>query len=136
MAKKNKGGQPPIYSTPEEMQVKIDEYFRMNTTYRISALAYHLGFESRQSIYDYKKRPEFSYIIKRALLLVEDGYEEELRSKSVAGAIFALKNMGWKDSQQIDHTSQGGAINLSKLSDDALDELNRLAEDNPSPDKG
>jgi hypothetical protein len=59
-----------------------------------------------------------------------------LSSDSVAGAIFALKNMGWKDRQEID-TNQNVNMNMSgtvstmevdysKLSDAALREIAAL----------
>lgn len=115
---KHAGGRPRLFESPEKLQAAIDEYFsptvdiyvetkvglmqaakkqelRSNPT--ITGLAYHLGFESRQSFYDYETIEEFSYIIKRARLRVEIGYESRLAENNVAGAIFALKNMGWKD---------------------------------------
>jgi hypothetical protein len=116
-------GRPPLFNSPEELQEAIEGYFnpeieevtlkertfkgednrvvtvkrepRKNVT--ITGLAYHLGFESRQSFYDYEEREEYSYIIKRARLLVEMSYEERLSGQACTGAIFALKNMGWKD---------------------------------------
>lgn len=113
------GGRPRVYETPEEMEGAIEDYFNptsISTTLKrdgsntpikeertrrekptVTGLALHLGFESRQSIYDYKENGEFSYIIKRALLMVENGYEERLSENACTGAIFALKNMGWKD---------------------------------------
>ena len=70
----------------------------------VSGLALHLGFESRQSIYDYKEREEFSYIIKRAILFIEDYAETQLLSGEVAtGAIFWLKNHRWIDKTEQDH---------------------------------
>lgn len=110
-------GAPPFFKTPEEMEEAIEEYFKapvMSIEYidapptkTISGLAYHLGFESRQSFYDYEKRAEFSYIVKRARLRIETLYEEKISGKNPAGPIFALKNMGWTDKQEIDHTTQG-----------------------------
>ena len=64
-------------------------------------MALYLGFESRQSISDYATRnEEFSYIIKRAKLCVENSYE----LSGTAFDIFALKNMGWTDKQENEHT--------------------------------
>jgi hypothetical protein len=98
---KGPGGRPAMYGTPDLMQQAIDLYFKTcdaeKRKYSITRLAYELGFESRQSFYDYEKRPEFSYIIRRARLLVEAGYEDGLRENNCTGSIFALKNMGWKD---------------------------------------
>jgi hypothetical protein len=71
-----------------------------------------LGFESRQSFYDYEKEGEFSYTIKKARLRIEERYEQRLHGNSPAGAIFALKNFGWTDRQEIDHTTKGEKIGL------------------------
>jgi hypothetical protein len=109
-------GQPPYYKTVEELQEAIDNYFLNPTQNRtvkiddelikvpiftISGFAYALGFESRQSIYDYGKNAKFSYTIKRACLFIESQYEAKLSEANPTGAIFALKSMGWKDTQEI-----------------------------------
>ena len=75
---KHPGGRPALFKTPEDLQAKIDEYFDIvkqekledpTRTPGIAELAYHLGFDSRQSLYDQEKRnDEFSYITKRARL--------------------------------------------------------------------
>lgn len=92
-------GRPALFTDPEDMQAAVDDYFT-NTEpreYTITGLALHIGFESRQSFYDYEEHTDFSYIIKKARLKIEHGYELRLMGKNVTGAIFALKNMGWKD---------------------------------------
>jgi len=66
----------------------------------ITGLALHLGFESRQSMYDYEKKDKFTYAIKRARLLIENSYEFQLQHGNSTGAIFALKNMSWTDKTQ------------------------------------
>jgi hypothetical protein len=66
----------------------------------ITGLVLHLGFESRQSFYDYEQKPQFTYTIKRARLFIEHEYEKGLHSGSPTGAIFALKNFGWKDKHE------------------------------------
>lgn len=96
------GGRPAIYNSPGELQAVIEEYFAtIEGTPTITGLAYHLGFESRQSFYDYEKNPEYSYIIKRARLKVENGYEVALIGNNCTGPIFALKNMGWRDRTEV-----------------------------------
>lgn len=101
-------GRPPIYSNPEQLQSKADEYFKKclsdDRPVTISGLCYHLGFESLQSFYDYEKRKEFSYTIKKLRLFVVSVYEELLSKGNSTGAIFALKNFGWKDKQEIEQT--------------------------------
>ena len=109
-------GRPALYTDPEQLEQKINEYFAMvdenNKPVTITGLCIYLGFESRQSFYDYEKREGFSYIIKRARLLVENHYEMTAQyAKQPTFHIFALKNMGWSDKQEHDHTTKGEAIN-------------------------
>lgn len=105
---KDKGGRPPHYTTAEEMQVKIDEYFtyqdELKRPLTITGLALHLGFCDRSSFYDYEENEGFFYTIKKARTRIENNYEEHLFSKAYPGAIFALKNFGWKDKQEIEHS--------------------------------
>jgi hypothetical protein len=107
---KHPGGRPPKFATPDELKQACDEYVNgpdmPNLT--ITGLAMYLGFDSRQSIYDYEKIPEFSYIIKEARLAVENSYEKTLRSVNVTGSIFALKNMGWRDKVETGITDKDG----------------------------
>lgn len=82
----------------------------------ITGLALHIGFESRQSIYDYEEKGEFSYIIKNARLRVENAYEQMLHGTTPTGSIFALKNMGWKDNQRTELTgADGGPVQLPAI---------------------
>lgn len=109
---KDPGGRPPIIETPEEFGAKSDEYIAScrdeDVPPTITGMALHLGFASRQSFYDYENRDGFSYVTKRARLLVEHAYEVRLHGNSATGAIFALKNMGWSDKQELEHTGAGG----------------------------
>lgn len=66
----------------------------------ITGLAFFLGFESRQSFYDYEKREIYSYTVKRNRLRIESEYESRLSMHNPTGAIFALKNLGWSDRQE------------------------------------
>lgn len=106
----NKGGQPPLYSCAEDLENKIIEYFdycnENNEPLTVTGLALFLGFESRQSLYDYKKKNVYSYIIKRATLVIENGYEKNLHGDKNTGSIFALKNMGWIDTHKVDTTTE------------------------------
>jgi DNA-packaging protein gp3 len=114
-------GRPSLFNSPEELQKTIDDYFEFckpkiedgqllsfGDKVTITGLALYLGFESRQSFYDYERHEEFSYIIKRARLRVESEYEKNLQSKNPTGSIFALKNMGWQDKQEVDQKHSGG----------------------------
>lgn len=111
-----------MYKTADELQAAISDYFQNPPTksvivgkgdnqqvielpvLTITGLAYHLGFESRQSFYAYEDRPEFSYTIKRARLFIENDYEKQLQIGNTTGAIFALKNFGWRDKIETEHS--------------------------------
>jgi len=111
------------------LQKKCTEYFesaiKLKEKITITGLALFLGFDSRQSLYDYKEKKAFSYIIKNAMLTVENSYE----SKGTNFDIFALKNMGWTDKQEIDHTTKGNEVNIpitqGKYSNYSLDQNRR-----------
>nr|BDD43977.1 hypothetical protein 34 [bacterium] len=111
-----KGGRPPKFKKVKDLEESIETYFTglLETDYNrptISGLAHHLGFESRQSIYDYINRgDQFSYTIKRALLKIEEIHEQNLFGTGATGSIFWLKNRGWQDKQHHDHTTDGDKI--------------------------
>ena len=112
-------GRPAHYTDPGDLEAAIQEYFATLADKEqptITGLAYHLGFESRQSLYDYEQKGEFSYMIKRARLKVEMGYEKALAGQMCTGSIFALKNMGWKDNQRTELTgADGEKFNLNLI---------------------
>lgn len=125
----NNGGRPAIYETPEALISACDEYFeyikgeaaknkddeidydrwvREPEPATVTGLVLFLGFSSRQSLDDYAKKEEFSDIIKKARLRVENKYELKLHGTTNTGAIFALKNMGWKDKIETGLTDKDG----------------------------
>ena len=79
--KRKKKGAPALFKTAKELQDKIDQYFNdageatqdpdlpptnHRKIFTITGLAYFLGFESRQSFYDYGEREAFCDIINAA----------------------------------------------------------------------
>lgn len=103
------GGRPPKFETPDQLKAACDEFIASNPgKLTITGLALWLGFCDRQSLYDYEKKEGFTCIIKEARLAVENDYEISLRSASVTGAIFALKNMGWRDKVETGFTDKDG----------------------------
>jgi len=136
-------GRPPKYKTAEELQIKIDEYFDKGCNTRkvvcgpahnkqvieikvltITGLVRYCGFCSRQSFYDLEEQEEFSYTIKKARNRMEEEYEELLQQGLGAGAIFALKNFGWSDRQDIQHSGSVD-FSLKKLIEDANGNIKR-----------
>lgn len=125
MKKSKPIGRPPLYKTAKELQVKIDEYFNKGYGKRkvvigpssnretieipvvtITGLVSYCGFANRQSFLDYEEKPEFTCTIKKARNRIEQVYEELLQSGLGAGAIFALKNFGWVDKQELEHSGE------------------------------
>lgn len=109
-------GRPLKYKDSEELEIAIQEYFDndpKNPT--VTGLAYHLGFASRQSLYDYEDRPNFSYTIKRAVLFIESKHESMLYTNSPTGSIFWLKNRGWKDKTETENTHKVSGLKLDNM---------------------
>lgn len=102
----------------DELLEKIDAYIEecedpdTNTVPGFAIAAYKLGFSSRTSLWDYAQddNESISEPIKRLMLYIEADYEGQLRKQSCTGAIFALKNRGWTDKQEIEHS--GGIVYL------------------------
>jgi hypothetical protein len=111
----------PVFKTARKLANKVDAYFRfIEGEYRvetksgkeqriysrepepatITGLALFIGFNSRQELEDYEQNAEFGYVVKRSRLRVEALYEKKLHQQSPSGAVFALKNLGWKEKSE------------------------------------
>ena len=122
------GGRPPKWDDPIAFDKAVDQYFATEgIQHTWTGLTIHLGFCSRDSLHEYGQKPEFSDSIKKALLRIENKYEVGLLERNPTGSIFALKNFGWKDKQEVDQrtTIKDDRLDLTKLSED---ELRILAE--------
>lgn len=98
---------PKLYSSVENMQKIVDEYFKMcdekDKPYTMSGLAYALDMD-RRSLLNYSKDEKFFPTIKKAREKVEQQLEENaLMGKSNATfTIFNLKNnYGWQDKTEV-----------------------------------
>ena len=100
-------GRPLKFQSVEEMQRKIDAYFASipEDEWTITGLALSLD-TYRDVLISYQNKDEFSNTIKRAKEKVHCAYEKDLRRKGRSGDIFALKNFGWTDKQEIDQTTK------------------------------
>lgn len=149
---KQKKGRPLKFKTVEELEDKIQEYFETQcktvgildenglplvtskgfpvVDYNpptVAGLALYLGFCDRQSMYDYKERPVFSCTIKKAISRIEDYAEKQLTQGNSTGAIFWLKNHGWKDKSETELTGANGAPIAVQTSID-LEKVKELKE--------
>jgi hypothetical protein len=101
-------GRKRKYKTVSSLQKAIIGYFEQQKRlrrprYTISGLCVYLGFECRETFDKQVERgKEFSDLIKKTKQIVESCYEDSLYTSNPTGAIFALKNMGWRDKSEVD----------------------------------
>lgn len=148
----NIAGRPPMYETPEEMQIIIDEYFNKcdgeilldsngdpmlnkynepifynKKAYTVTGLALALGFTSRQALINYQHKDRFVDTVTRAKMRCQEYAENRLYDKEGSnGAKFSLSNnFGWFEKQIIENnnTNYNHGADLSTLSIDELKQL-------------
>lgn len=114
MAGEKRVGRPRAIASPERFDELVDSYFELcrssepKTPPTLTGLILALGLSSRESLDNYLSYDEFIDSVKRAKMLIEHEYEKGLvTAKNAAGPIFALKNFGWSDKTQTEHS---GAI--------------------------
>lgn len=124
---RDRPGQPPKFETPEDLQKCIDKYKDyLEDTGKpptIAGLAYYTGID-RGTIYNYKEKDEFFNTIKAFRDYVIMTYEEySITNSSVAGVIFLLKNYGYSDKQEIEHSGKTTQVVIvDDIDDDIADE--------------
>lgn len=139
-AGKNPGGRPPKFTSADEMQEKIDAYFKDcegyiftddngETVYdkfgypvilgkkplTVTGLALALGFTSRQALLNYQGKAAFRETIERAKLKIENYAEMRLYDKDGAnGAKFNLQNNFklWDAEKAAQEDGKAPAINI------------------------
>jgi DNA-binding XRE family transcriptional regulator len=114
---KHAGGRPLLFETVEDLETKVEEYFKYceekDKPLTISGLALAIGCD-RRTIVNYSNKEEYFPTIKKARQMCERFAEEYLFSgKNIAGAIFNLKNnYDWKDRTETDLTTAGKPLPL------------------------
>ncbi len=106
-AKKSNAGRPPLFKNKEELELKLDEYkqylVESGKPPTIAGLAYYTGID-RQTIYNYSEKDEFFGTIKEFRSFVMMNYEELAIDKGNGGIVFLLKNYGYTDKQEVEHS--------------------------------
>lgn len=104
---KPKIGRPLKWESVTEVQERIRGYIKETPMdlWTWTGLCVYLG-TTRETLSDYEKKPEFSDSLKAAKQLIEHAYELRLIARGNAGDIFALKNFGWKDKQEVEQTGE------------------------------
>lgn len=106
------------YATSKEFDKAVDDYVETckisGEKVTLTGLCLHMGFTSRASLDSYSKNAEFTSSVQRARLLVEHSYEQDLRQKGLSpvSSIFALKNFGWQDKVENQHTADEDFIDM------------------------
>lgn len=97
------------FINPEDLKIAFDKYFKKTKEEELTLSGLALIFGSKQSMSNYltkDKYKEYHKFVREAKLKVENSYEKTLRKYGKSGDIFALKNMGWTDRQEL--TGKGG----------------------------
>ncbi len=106
-------GRPPKWKSPQEVEALGNEYFstfeeggkNFGKPITITGLAYALD-TTRETLCNYQDKDEYSDTISKLKMRAELYAEERLYEGAATGPIFALKNFGWKDSQDLNHGGQ------------------------------
>lgn len=122
---KRKIGRPRKFESVEEFIDKAEQYFNdcetNNEPLTITGLCIALG-TTRDVLMDYQNKQEYSNTIKYYKQIIENAYEKRLINRGNSGDIFALKNFGWQDKQEIVQTTNNKA-DLSGLTTEQIQEL-------------
>jgi hypothetical protein len=109
---KHPGGRPRLYTSKEEVEGLIQDYFNeceaKDKPKTMQGLANALGM-SRETLCQYSRQEEFADAIRKARQQVVSEIEEKLlkSGQPTIGCIFWLKNnAGWVDKQEIESTSR------------------------------
>ena len=113
-------GRPLSFKTVEELEEKIDEYFKSDEAHLIT---YNDGEENktfaptvsglsmflkcdRKTLINYGRKEEYFHTIKNAKARIESHLEKRLYGNNVTGTIFNLKNnFDWKDKSEVEQTN-------------------------------
>lgn len=136
MTDKNPVGRPLKYTSKEEVEIILDNYFTGDAFVgegdarvyvpTMSGLAMALDL-SRQGLLEYSNKDEFSDAIKKARQKVEVALEQRLAGSAPAGTIFNLKNnFGWKDKTE---QEMSGSLQVSDMTSSQIDERIRALND-------
>lgn len=126
---RKKIGRPPKLQEHDlqELVEKFDKYIEETEIPIIAEFSY-LNNVERTYLYE---RPEFLTLLKKCIAKKE----AQLEKGSLMGilnstqAIFSLKQLGWRDKQEIEMKSD---INLNKVSTDKLIEIEKLLDETDS----
>lgn len=129
-----KMGRPLKWESPEEITEIIDSYFEETSKDEITLTGLCLALETnKQTLANYQEKPEFNHIINIAKMRIENAYEISLRKNGRSGDIFALKNFGWSDRQEIEHSGKiDSDVNVNEQREKLKEKLSKIANNTDS----
>ena len=105
-SRKGIGGQPHKFKRAQDLEKACENYFKRMTKDKqnptIAGLSLYLGYADRQSIRDIvgnEIRPQYSCVLKRALLVIKHFHELRMTQQNSTGSIFMLKVMGYVEAK-------------------------------------
>ena len=109
VSRNNKVGRPLKFKSVEELEKKIDAYFRdkNNIPYTVTDLAVWLDCD-RRTLTNYEEKDEFFPTIKKAKTKIEASIEKGalMGVYNPTFSIFNMKNnFGWQDKHEVDTTN-------------------------------
>ena len=114
-----KVGRPRKIKSVRQFEERAEAYFLecevMEKPALLTGLILALGLCSREGLDEYGTDS-----VKRAKLRIEMEYEKALQGHSPTGAIFALKNFGWRDKQDLELS---GGVNIKTIADLMMEAL-------------
>ena len=109
VSRNNKVGRPLKFKSVEELEKKIDAYFKdkNNIPYTVTDLAVWLDCD-RRTLTNYEEKDEFFPTIKKAKTKIEASIEKGalMGVYNPTFSIFNMKNnFGWQDKHEVDTTN-------------------------------
>lgn len=109
------GGRPKIFKNVGELEEKIQAYreylLKEDKPPTIAGLAYYTGID-RKTLYNYKKDDQYFYTIKKFTNWIIMNFEEIAIKNPSGGIVFLLKNYGYTDKQEVEHSGELTTINV------------------------
>lgn len=136
LPRKGPGGRPTLYKSTEELQAKVDEYWKIaeieERPLTFAGFAQHLGM-STETMARYATYEMFCAPLQNALRIIKASLEERMLTHkgNPAGLIFLAKNYGYKDTQEVKHTHQSIGSVLSQSVSDTRVFDGEIMEDTP-----
>lgn len=127
--KESNAGRDLLFKNKEELELKLDAYKKyLQETGKpptIAGLAYYTGI-TRQTIYNYSERDQFFDTIKEFRNYILMNYEELAIEKGNGGIVFLLKNYGYTDKQEVEHSGETTVNNRHDVSHLSVKEIKEL----------